>query len=498
MKFKALNLTAIVINEDTLATARRTKRNLWSECVKDTSIILLSPEILSSQPFDRLLQHKTFTSRLCALGIDEVHLVQDWGDPSFRDAFRHIALVHARMPRGTVLIGLTATLLAGQETTELLQTLGLSPGTFFFQRRSNIRHDICDIYRVLRHGLSGLSFPDLDWIIEGNRKTLIYSGNFNLGFCVHTYFRHKAPQKVTRLYNSLLFATYNLSTRQLFINDPNIQIIIATDSLVVGMDFPNVEDVIDLDCHHPNHGKQRKGRAGRPGGNVRSPRGITYVTKATMDKAHKMVEKYPSHDGGKWVEQGLHIGQARLLVAPCYPACENILYDNPTADPPCGCETCKAEAQTMSRSDSNGCNCSGCKPEVPLPPLPRASATLPTIPVEFRLTEKMVRRGTLKLQMFCEQLWNEKSEEIGHLPPLTFLPDTHIKNILDNFARIQSLQDLTPYISDLHLLSGLHSRLFAVIIDLRLIFSSLPRPERKKGVRKPTAMLSALQAVEDK
>ena len=255
MKFQALNLTAIVINEDTLAAARRAKRNLWHECIEDTSMVLLSPEILSSQPFDRLLQHKTFSSRLCALGIDEVHLVQDWGDPSFRDAFRHIALVHARMPRDTVLIGLTATLLAGQETTELLQTLGLTPGTFFFQRRSNIRHDICDIYRVLRHGLSAWSFPDLDWVIEGNRKTLIYSGSFNLGFRVHTYFRHKAPQKIIRLYNSLSFVTYNLSTRHLFINDPNVQIIIATDSLVVGMDFPNVEDVIDLDCHHLNHGK---------------------------------------------------------------------------------------------------------------------------------------------------------------------------------------------------------------------------------------------------
>ena len=498
MKFRALNLTAIVINEDTLATARRVKRNLWHECIEDTSMVLLSPEILSSQPFDRLLQHKTFSSRLCALGIDEVHLVQDWGDPSFRDAFRHIALVHARMPRGTVLIGLTATLLAGQETTELLKTLGLTPGTFFFQRRSNIRHDTRDIYRVLRHGLSGWSFPDLDWVIEGNRKTIIYSGTFNLGFRVHTYFRHKAPQKVIRLYNSLSFTTYNLSTRHIFTNDSNVQIIIATDSLVVGMDFSNVEDVIDLDCHHPNHGKQRKGRAGRPGGNVKSPRGITYVTKATMEKARKMVEKYPLHDGGKWVEQGLHIGQARLLVASCYPACENILYDNPTVDPPCNCETCKAEAESMPPSNSNSCNCSGCIPEVPLPPLPRTTTTLPAIPVEFRLTEKMVRRGMLELQAFRQQLWNEKSDEIGHLPPLTFLPDAHIKNILDNFARIQSLQDLAPYISDLHLLSGLHSWLLAIITDLRLIFASLPRPERKKVVRKSAAMLSSLQTAEDK
>ena len=41
------------------------------------------------------------------------------------------------MPRGTTMVALTATLLAGEETTELLKTLGLVPGAFFFQRRSN-------------------------------------------------------------------------------------------------------------------------------------------------------------------------------------------------------------------------------------------------------------------------------------------------------------------------------------------------------------------------
>ena len=74
-------------------------------------MVLLSPEIISSQPFDQLLQHKTFSSHICALKINEVHLIQDWGDPSFQDAFHHIVLVHAHMLRGTVLIGLTATLL---------------------------------------------------------------------------------------------------------------------------------------------------------------------------------------------------------------------------------------------------------------------------------------------------------------------------------------------------------------------------------------------------
>ena len=193
-----------------------------------------------------------------------------------------------------------------------MKTLGLTPGTFFFQRRSNRHPDVQDIIHVLRHSLSGWSFPDLDWVLDGTRKTIIYCENYSTCFRLRVYFHYRAPHKIVRIYNSLCLPPYNTTTRRVFIEDPNVQVIIATDALVVGIDFPNVDDVIDLDCKHPNLGKQRKGRMGRPGGNVKEPRGITYVTKATMDKAKKMVEKRPSEDGGKWIEQGLHIGMARI------------------------------------------------------------------------------------------------------------------------------------------------------------------------------------------
>ncbi|KAF8798687.1 P-loop containing nucleoside triphosphate hydrolase protein [Phlegmacium glaucopus] len=463
-KFLSLKISAIAINEDTLAFARKSNRNLWQECVEDATVILLSPELLSSQPFNRLLQNRVFTLRLCLLGIDEVHLVQDWGDPSFRDAFRHIALVHARMPRGTIIIGLTATLLAGQETTELLKTLGFTPGTFFFQRHSNIRRDVQDIYRVLRHGLSGWTFPDLDWVIEGNRKTLIYCPNFALCFRLRIYYYYKAPHKLVRIYNSLCFSNYNADTRRLFVEDPNLQVIVATDALVVGIDFPNVEDVIDLDCRHPNHGKQRKGRAGRPGGEVRNPRGITYVTKATLDKAKRMVVKWPSHDGGKHVEQGLHIGEARLLVAPCYPACEDTLYDNPIAD-------MHLQWFSLPTRTSIACSSMYC-----------SNSTFH--PYGLRLTEKMTKVGTIRLQQFRHLLWEELHDEVDFLPPLAFLPNAHIKNILDNFARIKLPADLSPYINDLHLLSVHEARLFSVVTELRDTFSSMQAPPgRKKQAR---------------
>ena len=178
----------------------------------------------------------------------------------------------------------------------------------------------------------------------------------------------------------------------------------ATDALVVGIDFPNVEDVIDLDCR-PNHGKQCKGRAGRPGGEVRNPRGITYVTKATLDKA---------------------------------------------------------------------------KP--PLPAVRRSTQTpsLPSIPMVFRLTEKMIKVGTIRLHQFCQQLWEELHDEVDFLPPLAFLPNAHIKNILDNVACIQSPTDLSSYVNDLHLLSSHKARLFLIINELQDPFSSMQASSGRK------------------
>jgi hypothetical protein len=99
--------------------------------------------------------------------------------------------------------------------------------------------------------------------------------------------------------------------------------------------------------------------------------------------------------------------------------------------------------------------------------------------MQFRLTDKMMKQGTARLKEFRQQLWFDNLASAGYLPPVAFLPDLHIKSILDNFARIQSTENLVPYIQDLHLLSGRHSDLHNVILELRELFSNLPAPQRR-------------------
>ncbi|KAF8967830.1 hypothetical protein BDZ97DRAFT_1916416 [Flammula alnicola] len=80
--------------------------------------------------------------------------------------------------------------------------------------------------------------------------------------------------------------------------------------------------------------------------------------------------------------------------------------------------------------------------------------------MEHPLTEKMIKRGTRRLQEFRRELWDEERGNIGFLLPVVFLPDARIKNVLDNFADINTTKDLFPYIHDLWLLSGHEGRLF--------------------------------------
>jgi hypothetical protein len=65
---------ALTLNEDTLVAARARQEDLWDKAVSEVSMLLLSPEQLSSRSFDHLLQKKDFSERIVALGLDEMQV----------------------------------------------------------------------------------------------------------------------------------------------------------------------------------------------------------------------------------------------------------------------------------------------------------------------------------------------------------------------------------------------------------------------------------------
>ncbi|KAG5222572.1 P-loop containing nucleoside triphosphate hydrolase protein [Salix suchowensis] len=276
--FRKLSLSAVTINEDTLAAARRRDEDLWTT-VKTTSMILLSPEQLVSPRFSSLLDNKEFWNSICALGIDEMHLIHDWGLSGFRKAFTDIGLVFARLKPSTILLAVTATLLT-VDIKSITDTLGLKAGTYSFMRCSNIRHDV--------KLWMDLSRPSVD--CRGDRKTIIYGDTITLIYRLLVYFWHEVTPSIPRqirfrMYASICDQEYNSETRRLFEVDPHCQVVLATDAAKVGNDWSAIADAIILNPKDPNDIIQKSGRVGRKHGAVRSPRDFVYFTKAQMDKA---------------------------------------------------------------------------------------------------------------------------------------------------------------------------------------------------------------------
>ncbi|KAF8220639.1 hypothetical protein L208DRAFT_1332740, partial [Tricholoma matsutake] len=90
-------LNTIVINSDTHAEAKKSGRDLWVEARTGNTMVLNSPEELTTHGFGQLLNQKAFGDRVCMLGVDEVHFLYWWGNV-FRPAFHQIGNLCARLP----------------------------------------------------------------------------------------------------------------------------------------------------------------------------------------------------------------------------------------------------------------------------------------------------------------------------------------------------------------------------------------------------------------
>lgn len=68
-----------------------------------------SPEIAVSKSFnDNVLRHSSYSSKLCLLAIDELHLVSEWRE--FRPDYFGLPVLRARLPDGIPFLGASATL----------------------------------------------------------------------------------------------------------------------------------------------------------------------------------------------------------------------------------------------------------------------------------------------------------------------------------------------------------------------------------------------------
>ncbi|KII85950.1 hypothetical protein PLICRDRAFT_64754, partial [Plicaturopsis crispa FD-325 SS-3] len=242
-------ISAVALNSATITAARRMGRDLHKEIRQcQYSVVLVSPERLTSQEFDPILRDEDFMKNWMVMGIDEVHVLVPWGR-DFRKAYYRTYSVWKRAPSHTRLVTGTATLTPGNDTSA----------------RPNVRTMIHE----LGHSLDGFNFPEILWAIEDGQKAVLYAVSIDLGFRLAIYLWHNMAPGAKRLvrvriWNSLMSSEHNAETLRLFRDDPECCVIIATIAFGMGMNVRNIKTVgnVGLPTSYSAK-KQQDGRAGR-------------------------------------------------------------------------------------------------------------------------------------------------------------------------------------------------------------------------------------------
>lgn len=483
-------LKGLVINSDTIHEAQLRREDLWEQATTGPNLLFLAPEQLASPGFNALAKEDSeFAARVCAIAVDEAHLLNTWGK-SWRKAFRQIGWVRARFS-DVVLIAMTATMRGGKHIEAVCEFLGLHRGRFHLIRRSNARPDTQILFRTMKSNFGGKKFPELDWVLPAQRKTVIFCKSIHLGYRVNAYLHEQAaiddwdPDKRIRMYNALNWPDYNAETRQLMEDDPDCQIAIGTDTMSVGVDISCVEDVIIIgEPEDVDDLFQKFGRVGRDRTRVTNPRSILYLGQGAVESARRIVEARDSPDANLKLRKGdtMDISIAEMVLAPCKYNEQDRQYDNPQDEIPC---TCRACLQNPPPHRMLPCNCSGtsCMPEVLAEPeVTKAPTSRSVIPRKDRLTKSMRVFGDRQLKSFRYSLWENADEKSSGMLPLTvFLPDSEIKLILDSFSTLITVEALTSILKHNPFLTGSYDALFKTIDNLRHDFNQIREADKERA-----------------
>jgi superfamily II DNA helicase RecQ len=246
-----MNISAFAYCKESLAEARSRGTKLTDEIkeCKKWQVICVDPEHLKSKEWREISDYAVFRSRIIYAATDEVHLINLWG-LNFRTAFKDIGLwKRSRLPISISVVGLSATIAPGKDTTAVCQSLGFFEGCFHMIRCTNERPNIHLSIQTLSHGLAGYEFPDLLPFLRSGRKIIVHFHSMPMLFRCYAYvWRIQPPtadkKRRVRMYHSLCSAEYNEETIRLIDEDPELQIVLATIAFSNGMNAKALLDSI--------------------------------------------------------------------------------------------------------------------------------------------------------------------------------------------------------------------------------------------------------------
>ena len=479
---------------------------LWVTARAQGNVILAGPEQLKSAEFEKAVRDDVFWARTCGLGFDEVHLLNVWGRQFHKD-FLQMGFVKARLnDTHCPWILTSATIRQGAPYDNICHLLGLSSTQLHVIRRSNYRPEIQLLFRTLSSPIDGDSFPELDWVLTSGRPTLIFCKTISLGARIHAHLFHQSSSgnrdQNIRLYNSLNWDDHNAETRKLLAGVPGesayCQIGIGTDTLSVGIDMPAIADgILAGDIDDSDEALQKFGRLARRLGLVLNPRGIVYTTPSVLEAAEQVMAA-AEHNQVDGLNTNLlapvtDLSWPTMLTAKCKSKAQNKLYNEGIVHVACLCEECLSSPPPLIDSD---CNCSGCIPEnipsICRPPPPPTD--LSQIPTKDRISTVARAHGVATLTKFRKDVWRADTSNFL-LHPEAYLSDRLMKEILDKFSLLQSLEAVTEILAPYPRLQNQEHTLWGILKALRVDFDRFAAEKKAETAakRKATAAAKAVE-----
>ncbi|TRM62008.1 P-loop containing nucleoside triphosphate hydrolase protein, partial [Schizophyllum amplum] len=323
------------------------------------------PEMLCSNVLAPVLELPDFQRRQVAIMVDEAHLMYVWGR-SFRTQYTQIGFVRQRFSASAPLVAFTATLRRGRTPEQspldcVRRFLGFDEGSYHFIHRSCARYEMQITVRPFSHGRQSEAYPELDWLLGLPGKTLVFCSSIKWGAKIALYLLSKSPgaslKRRPRTYSRLQTDEHNNETLELLLS-PSKMLVIATDTLAVGIDIPDILTVIIIEPEDLDDAIQKGGRSGRDASLVPHPRAVIYLPSRVYNDPQSVLDnaEATASQGSKRIDTSL----AELALASCKLRSIDEQYGNDPDEPPCSCTRCTLHPRALFPSN---CDCSGCQPE---------------------------------------------------------------------------------------------------------------------------------------
>ncbi|KAK6996217.1 p-loop containing nucleoside triphosphate hydrolase protein [Favolaschia claudopus] len=497
IELQRLGISAFAYCRESLADARRRGLDLAVEignCVV-YQVVCVDPEHLKTQEWRDIANSTIFRSRIIYAVTDEVHLVNEWG-ADFRVDFKTIGLfLRGRLPGSISIVGLSATLAPGTDTSAICQSLGFLQGRFVLIRRSNERPNIQFSVQTLTHGLAGSEFPDLLPFLRSGRKAIIHFHSLEMLFRCYVYlWRLQSPSsdklRRVRIYCSLCLAEYNQETIRMIDNDPLCQIILATIAFSNGINARLLLDSISMGFRTTlDIMWQEKGRAGRAEDVV--ARGVILIQESTVKAAQKLISGTTSSEatptstapkstkskrGGKQkASETMSMTKARfILEKTCYIAFLNKHYQNPPSETAyLDCLAAKRAlpcSLCLERADKT-IEFSAPASAIALPPLESPTSNSTAVPQRKKLKLTRVERQNADSRLIrlrnSIRLQEHKAGRFLELPQNMFLSTSLRSSLLDKLLSIDSIDILNMHVRDWRHRTHHSNALYDIILDLQ-------------------------------